>query len=449
MNGEPAVLSGTAAPASPRPRTLGWLRGDGDVVSFWRRALATSLARLTAVPLGVISAVLVARGLGPAGRGTLGVMLTVGAIGVQIGNLGLPSAGAHAIAGDRSRLRPMLGLVLTCAFGVGAVLVLGVGVFAQLWPGVIAVDSPALVWLAAAWIPLALLLLLLQNVLLGLHEIRAYNLLQVGNDVVGVAAVALAFVLGWRTPARFFLAMGTVLAGACVVALVLALRRSGWRVAGPQRGLLREATRYGARAYLATLFSYMLINFDLLMVARMLGAREAGYYAIAGRMAEILYMIPVAVGGILFVTISAMRAERWAFARRVTGTLALGFAPVVLVAAVLARPVVHLLFGDAFADAVVPFLWLLPGIYLLGVNTPLMNYLAGIGMPPVAVVAPAAGLVANVLLNLWLIPRLGLRGASLASSLAYGLMLAISLIYVRRRPESRVSPAPAPERAPA
>jgi Na+-driven multidrug efflux pump len=61
-----------------------------------------------------------------------------------------------------------------------------------------------------------------------------------------------------------------------------------------------------------------------------------------------------------------------------------------------------------------------------------MNYFASTGMPPITVYSPGAAAVLNVLLNLKLIPSLGIVGASVASTVAYGMMLAISLVYLTK-----------------
>jgi O-antigen/teichoic acid export membrane protein len=77
--------------------------------------------------------------------------------------------------------------------------------------------------------------------------------------------------------------------------------------------------------------------------------------------------------------------------------------------------------------------WLLPGIGFYAINTVLMNLFASCGMPPIVVYSPLVALVVNVGLNLWLIPAMGFVGAAISSSVAYGLMLAMSLLYTRFR----------------
>ena len=101
------------------------------------------------------------------------------------------------------------------------------------------------------------------------------------------------------------------------------------------------------------------------------------------------------------------------------------------IAAVLAQPLVGLLYGPAFLPAVPAFLWLLPGVVMLGTNTIYRKAFASEGMPPISVWSPLLAAIANIALNFLLLPRIGIVGASIASTLAYGLMLVTSLVYMR------------------
>ena len=62
-----------------------------------------------------------------------------------------------------------------------------------------------------------------------------------------------------------------------------------------------------------------------------------------------------------------------------------------------------------------------------------MNFLASCGMPLVVVYSPFLALLVNVSANLWLVPRMGFVGAAISSSLAYALMLLMSVLYIRFR----------------
>jgi O-antigen/teichoic acid export membrane protein len=109
------------------------------------------------------------------------------------------------------------------------------------------------------------------------------------------------------------------------------------------------------------------------------------------------------------------------------------------IAALAADAAIQLLYGSEFRPAGPAFLWLLPGLVCLSVHTICMNYFASRGFPTLITLAPVGGLLVNVMLNLWMIPRIGIVGASLASSAAYAAMLLISGPYLlrdRRSPRS-------------
>jgi len=93
---------------------------------------------------------------------------------------------------------------------------------------------------------------------------------------------------------------------------------------------------------------------------------------------------------------------------------------------------IQTLYGSAFQPATAAFVWLLPGIVLLSVSSLLMNYLASIGMPPIVMYSSGIAAIANVALNLKLIPSLGIQGASISMTVSAGIMLTIVLLYIQR-----------------
>jgi hypothetical protein len=49
----------------------------------------------------------------------------------------------------------------------------------------------------------------------------------------------------------------------------------------------------------------------------------------------------------------------------------------------LAKPAVQLVFGKSFLPAVTPFIWLMPGSFLLGVEIVIVQYLNSLGFPKI------------------------------------------------------------------
>jgi O-antigen/teichoic acid export membrane protein len=75
----------------------------------------------------------------------------------------------------------------------------------------------------------------------------------------------------------------------------------------------------------------------------------------------------------------------------------------------------------------------MPGILMLSINVVYMNYFASTGMPMITVYSPAIAALANIVLNIKIIPLLGIIGASISSSICYSAMLGFSIFYIYKK----------------
>jgi O-antigen/teichoic acid export membrane protein len=68
------------------------IRLSADRLSFVRQAGGTFLVRIGGAAIGLVTAVVVSRTLGPVGRGEFAGAMALAALGMQIGNIGFPSS---------------------------------------------------------------------------------------------------------------------------------------------------------------------------------------------------------------------------------------------------------------------------------------------------------------------------------------------------------------------
>jgi O-antigen/teichoic acid export membrane protein len=59
-----------------------------------------------------------------------------------------------------------------------------------------------------------------------------------------------------------------------------------------------------------------------------------------------------------------------------------------------------------------------------------MNYLASMGMPPVVMYSAGLAALANLALNVKLIPLWGIVGASVSMTVSAGIMLIVAIAYI-------------------
>lgn len=197
----------------------------------------------------------------------------------------------------------------------------------------------------------------------------------------------------------------------------------------------RSESRYGLFGYNAlsvvlTLFTVSLYNVDILMLQPIVGSEQTGYYRAALMIAEFLWFVPMAIQ-ILFVY---SFSEMWSkgqqdrintISSRVTRYVFLLTSLVSIGLVALADPFMPLYFGSEFSAAILPMLMLLPGALCFAVARPIFSI--GMGKDrkamKVLIIATGSSAILNIVLNYLFIPRYGMYGASVATSIGYASML--------------------------
>ncbi len=409
---------------------------------FVRRVLETYVTQVGVLGLGIFTSVVAARILGPTGLGQYTVAAAISAVGVQFGNMGLNTSNTYAVSRNPELLPALLAnsLLVSCLIGgAGASLA---GFFFALRPALAPVNG-LLVVLSLVWIPVGLAQYLTQSLLVGVQETRAYNQIELTKKVLALLLIGLLIVRQNITPETVFMA-GLI---ALVTSLILSLSRL-WRILPkrptPSLSLFEWNFGMGAKAYLAVFFAFLVLRLDLVMVKYMLGAEQAGYYSIAATFADYVLLLPAAVAMILFPKLSSMLdpVQKLRFAGKVT--LGTGVLLLLLLAltGILAKPVVQMMFGTQFLPAVGAFVLLLPGILFLGIQTVMVQFLNSMGFPLSVVIAWFFSCLLNIGMNLWAIPKYGIRGASVVSSICYALISLLVLTIIRK---GKYTQQPAPQ----
>jgi O-antigen/teichoic acid export membrane protein len=374
------------------------------------------------------TSVVLARSLGPSGRGVVAVGFGLSMLLVQVGNFGFTTANPYFTARDPLVRGRIVANSLWLALVGGALLVVVGAVIGEYFPSVVRGLSSGQLILALSAIPAVLGAQLLQAILLGERKMVAYNATELGIAVFTLIALTvglLVFDLGvWGALA--------ILVGTRIVAALMFLFFAARGVSVPRRpdtALARKMIAYSLRVYTANLIAFLVIRLDLLLVNGFLGTTQAGLYAVAVSVGDALYIVPAVVAVNLFVQV-AHGLETDASAR-VFRLLAPMYAALCLGSALFADVGIRVVFGSQFADAAVLYQWLAPGIFALGMLNVLAQHFAGRGYPLEAVLIWFVGLAINLAINLLFLDH-GTYVAALSSSVAYVLLLALHMRLFKR-----------------
>jgi O-antigen/teichoic acid export membrane protein len=213
----------------------------------------------------------------------------------------------------------------------------------------------------------------------------------------------------------------------CTVGYQLATRGLGLRfqTAAAKLATMRWLLAEAWPLMFANLAVIVYLRIDEVMLRHLTNAQTVGIYAAAVKLSELCYFVPTALAtSVLPALLRARQQDPAAYAKRQQQyydlSAAVAYALSVLVALV-APWVVRLAYGAEFADAapiLTVHIWASVFVFL-GVARG--QWLVNEGLQKFYLAATLAGAVANVLINLVLIPRWGGLGAAYATVISYAL----------------------------
>ncbi|HTZ54551.1 MAG TPA: polysaccharide biosynthesis C-terminal domain-containing protein [Candidatus Acidoferrum sp.] len=369
-------------------------------------------ARILSMFLAAGLGVLTARVLGSQGRGIYVTPMVDAAI-VSAGFSGLGSATSYFLlrrgAGRAvARTALLTGALFVVAGACGAAIFASIG--GTMWAApaaMISLSGPAALMIATGYA-------------LGTHRVRSSAMLGWANTgTTLLVMIVVFFVVGMHnaTGAIIGWLVATNLTAACVVTwIVLDARRLP-----PGNAPLGEFVRYAARSGLVGLVTLLNYRADVYIVAVLGTPAMLGMYTLAVSAAETLLTTTQVTAMITAPHVGSLAdrpaAELAARSVRhnvlISGMCCAGLA-------LIAPFAVHLLYGPAFLPVVPPMRVLLIGVFALSLGGPMSSYFTiRLGRPEVPLVLASLSALVCIVASFILIPRLGLIGAALASTVAY------------------------------
>lgn len=193
--------------------------------------------------------------------------------------------------------------------------------------------------------------------------------------------------------------------------------------------MIKDLLVYGLKLYLAGIISYLNAYVTRLIVVLYLLPAQVAFFCMAQDKGGLINKVPNAMSTILFPRVSKTdNDDDSAILVAKAFRIALLILIIVgLLALLLIKPLVFLLYGPAYLPIVVPFWIILPGLVLSGAATVINQYFIGIGRPGISAKINVVPLFVQVAMALTLIPLIGMVGAALAFLVT---LLSISLVQI-------------------
>ena len=392
---------------------------------FRKQVGATFFAQLIGLVFSISTAAIIARYLGPEGKGMFALALLVPGTLVIFLSFGIGVSNVYFVGSRRLDVPTLTKNSVSFAFLatiLGACIIcvlLASGWFEALLPQV----PTWLIVVALVGFPIGLLNGYFITILQGLQSIitlNIVNLSQGGLTLLFTIILIVGLHLGIAGALISYLGAGLL----GLILLTMILRREGGIFKSSWNPLIMRSTlSFGLKGQIGNILQFFNYRLDLFILNYFLGPKDVGIYSVSVGLAELLWYFPNAVSFVIFPKAANTRPELLNnFTQRVL-RITLGFTAMGAIGLLfLGKPIISIIYSSTFLGAYVPMLALLPGVVLLGGAKVLTNEIAGRGNPQYNSINAGLALVITVILDLLLIPKYGVLGAALASSTAYTMI---------------------------
>ncbi len=396
---------------------------------FIKSAITSLIFKAIAMTAGLAVSIVIARVLGPEGRGVYALVMTIIVLSASFGVFGLTAANTF-FAANNVKMSRTIGTQSIVAGLAGAVLSIAViYLIDTVNPIIFRGLNDVTLALTFAMIPLFLWGNLFAFAYLGRGKILPFNAFETGQRVI-FFIMSLLFLWYWQESFETFLLAVLVTVGFLV--LIYAINYFRDVSPGPhyESGYTATSFAYGIKSYAATLLTLAVMRTGVLFTNYFGGNEAAGFFAVAQQISELVIIIPTVVGTVLFGRVS--KGDSYYLTPMVLRTITVIFLPVTVLLFFVSEQLVISIFGAEFASSVAPLKLMLPGAFLLGLEVIMAKDIAGRGYPWPAVLAWIPVLIINVIGFAVLIPKYGVNGAAIAVSISFmTIFILITSYYVR------------------
>lgn len=390
--------------------------------SFISNLITIAGGQFGCIAIAAIAEIFYARLLGPAPRGLISLSLMSIAFGAMVGSLGSEAVVVVWISKFRQNNAAWFPAVVVWVLLASLLAASGWALLYWIFhPAFLKGIAPGLALLVLFSIPISVFFSVLMAMLVGEERFSLRSLIALVNR--GAALLGFLVVVLFEGRHAETAIIGNLIGVLVALGMsIWALRhffRNAWEIIAAQHQLL-PTLFFGARAQVGTLASFFSYRLDVFVVNYFLDASQVGLYSLGVIISEALWQLPGIVALALFPrtarTLDSKAGDFTCLILRQVSFITTSAAAFIAIVSPIAIPLV---FGSRFASSVPVIWWILPGTVGLSLCKVAAADLTARGLVNPLPISAGVGLVLTLILDFVLIPRMGIQGAALASSVAY------------------------------
>ena len=375
----------------------------------------------------VIVGIILANQLGPDGTGLITAIMIVPMLAGTIAKLGIRRSTIYHLGKKLYPEKDILASLIYLALFISVLWVI-ISYFSYYF-----IDSRdqnlSLIWIVLMMIPFTVIVKFSMGVFVGKRMMKKFNVFQWLPDVLEFTFLLIFIALMGLDVRKALLALLFSNIILSVYSVYLIRHYVGFSFAFYPRIIL-DLLKLGLVFAISLLVLKLHYRVDILLLERLSGVKEVGFYALAARFAQ-KWQVPFAVG-VVIMSRSAHALNQGRLLENINRLLRLSFLGGLLASIILyllAPYIIPFLYGEKFLLSVQMLQAILPGILMFIIINTLGNYFAGQGKVWRILLINLFSFMINIALNLWWIPKWGGIGAAMATNISYGFAALMLLFY--------------------
>lgn len=410
--------------------------------NFTKNTLITLFTQTFLFVLGLGISIMIARVLGPEGKGIYSLALVFSTFLIAFSSLGIGPASVFHVGKRAFSLKDIFGNNVILAVFLSAIVIFSGLLIVFFFHDLLFPDvKREYLLLALALIPLNLFFNFAIYIILGLQNIKTYNGIYVFKNLLSIVFIGVALLVFRLGVSGAIIAEVLSFLGVSVLLFFLVRKEADGISFKFNKDYIKKTFSYGSKIYLAYIFSLLHYKVDILLIGILLNPAMVGIYTISCGLSERLYAVSDAAGMVLFPKVASEPDEKKLkeFTPLVFRTSLLITAVLSLLLFVIGPWLIVLLYSDVFLDSIKPFqILLIAAVALSGFRILEMD-LRGRGKPIYIAYIAAFSFVLNILLNILLIPNFGIVGAAWATVISYTFSFLVLIVIYAKVSDNKIT----------
>lgn len=410
----------------------------GIRIGFIRNVAWTFAGSVLTFLIGLVTSIIVAWSLGPIGKGILSLVLLIPSTIFMITHLGVGNANIYFLNSKKTNFQSITSVNIFLFFTMSAISTALYIIIPWFFRHKLLQQIPlSLIIFAGFIIPLSFFNNYFGSFLQAYRWMKENSIISVSTSLINLILLIIGVYI------LHLSVMGALLASVLSSFLgcfltVRYVKKLGWTISNVFKeklfgteslSLAKNLLAFGSRIYISGILWFFILRIDMYMVSYFSGVKGLGFYSLSVNLAENLWLISNSISAVWLPTVSAMNPkESSEFAAR---TVRITLWLILLLSGMLvifAKPMIVTLYSQKFEPSIAPFRLLLGASVFFAIRSIIGQTFVGWGKPAINIYTHIIALVVNVLANLYFIPYWGIKGAALASLIAYGIDALLGIV---------------------